>query len=476
MAAFALVKVAVARKVELLPVEAYSWMWAQHPQLAYFDHPGMTSWIVRASTMLVGHSLLGVRALALACSLGTTAMVFHALRRMYDERTAEHVSLLFLLLPVTAVTGALAAPDSPLLFFWCATLWALVRASSEGRLSAWLLSGLFLGLALDSKYHAALLAIGISVYLAVCPEQRPWLKRREPYLGALVAVVAFAPTLVWNAQHGLKSFLYQGARIGGQPFTVKELGNFALTQLFLVTPIVFAQIWVVCARGLQHWRDTPWQDRLLLAVSLPALLLFIAVGFLRPLRSNWPAPGYLGTIALAGVAAVRRGGWGLRLQRATLATLAAGYLAVGVAVQAAPAIWFSSWAQLARETSASRPDFVIASGYHLASELGFSNPGVATFDLAPLGLASKSFADWWRPEEFAGRHAVIVMDSTKPKLLRSTLELVRQAFDRVDEPRKVSVTRMRGRTRSFMLVDAWGYRPRPRPIDPARLESAEPPK
>lgn len=459
MSALSLVKILVARRLELLPVEAYSWMWSRHPQLGYFDHPAMTSWMVRASTTLVGHSFVGVRLLAVASSIGAAWFAFLALRRMYDERTAEHVSLLVMLLPITSVVGAEAAPDSPVLLFWSATLWAFVRAIADGGTRSWLLAGLFLGLAMDSKYHGALLAIGLLLFLALSREQRGWLARREPYLAALVALAAFSPTLIWNAQHGFKSFLYQGERIGGQPFTLRELLNFLLTQLLLLTPIVFAQAWASGIRGLRSWRDGAWQERLLVAISMSTLLLFLAVAFFRPLRANWLAPGYLGVIALAGAAAVRSEGWGLRLQQATLATLAAGYVAVAVAVQVAPASWFTSWAQLAREVSLAHPDFVIASDYHIASELGYTNPRIPSFDLAPLGRPSKSFADWWRPLEFSGGHAVLVFDPKKPRLVRETLKLARRSFDRVDEPRRVSVTRLGGRVRSFTLVDAWGYRP-----------------
>jgi len=459
MGALALVKVLIARRLELRPVEAYSWMWAQHPQLGYFDHPAMTSWMVRASTALVGHSFLGVRAITLACSVGVIWILFDALRRLYDERTAQHVSLLVLLLPVTSVIGAEAAPDGPLLFFWCATLWAFVHALSGGGTRAWLLAGLFLGLALDSKYHAAVLAAGVLLFLWGSPEHRGWLRRREPYLAALVALVAFSPTLVWNAQHGFRSFLYQGSRIAGHSFTSRELRDFLLTQLLLVTPIVFVQAWARGTDALRCWRATSWQDRLLAAISMPTLLLFVAVAFFRPLRANWPAPGYLGAVALAGVAAVRTGGWSLRLQQVTLATLAVGYIALATGIQLAPSIWFKSWAQLAQATSVSSPDFVISSDYHLASELGYSNPRTPSFDLSPVGRPSKSFREWWHPDEFLGRHAVVVFDSAKPAHFREEMKLVRCSFDRVGELRRVSVRRIGGRLRSFTLVDAWGYRP-----------------
>src|SRR5262249_15896774 len=163
--AFALLKLAAARQLELLPVEAYSWMWSRHPQLGYFDHPALTSWMVRVSTAIAGHSFVGVRALAIACSIATVWFVFETLCRLYDETTAEHAALLVLLVPITAVTGAEAAPDSPLLLFWSATLWAFVRALTGGGTRAWLLAGLFLRLAFDSKYHPAGLGLRLPLFL-----------------------------------------------------------------------------------------------------------------------------------------------------------------------------------------------------------------------------------------------------------------------------------------------------------------------
>jgi dolichyl-phosphate-mannose-protein mannosyltransferase len=459
--AFALLKLAIARKLELLPIEAYSWMWSQHPQLGYFDHPALTSWIVRASTALAGHSFLGVRALTVACSIATVWLVFDAVQRLWDERTAEHVALLVMLLPITAINGAEAVPDSPLLLFWSAALWAFARALTEGRTLFWQVGGLFLGLALDSKYHAAILALGLVAFLALSPDLRGWLRRRELYLSALVALAVFYPTLLWNADHGFRSFLYQGSRVGGQPFTVKELGNFLLTQFLMVTPVVFAQACAAGGRGLWRWRESPWPERLLVAASMPTLLLFAAVACVRPVRANWPAPGYLGVVALAGIAAVRSEGLALRLQQATLWTLAVGYLVVGMWIQVQPPDASHRWLRLAHAASLTHPDFVIASDYHLASELGYSNPRVPTFDLAPLGLPSKSFRDWWHPHDFAGQHAVIVMDSTRPVRVQVEMKLVALCFERIGEPRQVSIPSGRGDTKSFTLFDAWGYRGQP---------------
>ena len=49
----------------LLPLsadEAYYWLWSQHPAWGYFDHPPMIAWLIRAGTLVLGDTPLGVRA------------------------------------------------------------------------------------------------------------------------------------------------------------------------------------------------------------------------------------------------------------------------------------------------------------------------------------------------------------------------------------------------------------------------------
>ena len=62
-----------------------------------------------------------------------------------------------------------------------------------------------------------------------------WWRRKEPYLAALLALALFSPVLVWNAQHGWASFVFQTSR------RVAEAPQFALHKLIgsmvvLLTP------------------------------------------------------------------------------------------------------------------------------------------------------------------------------------------------------------------------------------------------
>src|SRR5262245_46775270 len=203
-------KVIFGAITELDSVEAYHWLYAQHPALGYYDHPGMIGWTIWLSTALFGDSPLGVRMLTFIGSAIATWFVFLSGRRLFDERAGRLAAGLFGVTFGTLKFGSMATPDAPLLLFWTGALWALSHALTAGRFRWWMASGAFLGLAMLSKYTAVLLPLGLLIFLVCDRTQRHWLRRKEPYLAAGLALVLFSPTIVWNAQNEWRSFEYQG--------------------------------------------------------------------------------------------------------------------------------------------------------------------------------------------------------------------------------------------------------------------------
>ena len=67
---FMLLRLALAATVPLLPQEAYYWQWSLEPDWSYFDHPPLVAWSIAASTALFGQTSFGVKAAAVAWSLG----------------------------------------------------------------------------------------------------------------------------------------------------------------------------------------------------------------------------------------------------------------------------------------------------------------------------------------------------------------------------------------------------------------------
>jgi len=451
-------KIAVAARIELNSNEAYHWHYAQHLAAGYHNHPPMIGWILWLSTSLFGNGLLGTRLLLILGGSVGVWLTFLAGRRLYDDNAGRLAAFLTGVVPELVQSGSTALPEAPLFLFWTATIWALAHALGGGRPAWWYAAGAFLGLAMLSKYPAIFIGVGVLLFLAASPDHRGWLRRREPYLAVGIALLLFSPTLLWNAGHAWVSFHYQGlSRFERGPGGVVSLSRrFPLTELFHLTPFVAAWMWGAGAWTLLKWKGAPWQDRLVASLGMPLLLFFASLAPFVRIHGHWTAPGYLGGLILSAAVVARGGRWGRRLHVGTIAILLAALLAAPVALAVVPDDWLSGWTQLAGEVRRRSPEFVIAANYHVAAQLGYHlHPTIAT-DLAPAGRSSQSFLDWWRPEEMAGKNAIIVLaPSDHPK----ALEFLMDRFGAIEDPETVEVKKFWGKTERFLLVRARDYRP-----------------
>jgi hypothetical protein len=444
----------VGARTELDSIEAYHWLYAQYPALGYYDHPGMIGWMIWLSTAIFGDSTLGVRLVPFLGSALATWFVFLAGRRLYDERAGRLAAILFAVAFGTLKFGSFATPDAPLLLFWMATLWALSHALTGGRTAWWLASGLFLGLALLSKYMAIFLPVGVLLFLLVSREHRTWLLRKEPYLAALVALAVFSPTLVWNAQNEWQSLAYQGAgRLANpRPFTGKYLGEVVIAQLVHLTPLAALWGWGA-GLGSLFRRGVAWADRFVACAAMPLLLFFLAASLFRSVRGHWTIAGGATLFLLVGATAARgRKPWhAIHLGMAGL--LFAAVLAVaGIYTGDAP----TPWRDLAREALERKPDFIIAQDYHVAAQLAYHARPVKAVDFTSVGRGGKSFKLWWNPSGHEGRDAVIVWSKSGYPV---DVEKVREHFEEVGSPEDETVRRFHDDREDFILVRARGYKP-----------------
>jgi dolichol-phosphate mannosyltransferase len=311
---------------------------------------------------------------------------------------------------------------------------------------------------MESKYYGIFVPLGVLGFLAFSPDHRGWLRRREPYLAAAIALLAFAPTLVWNARNGWRSLEFQGLeRLEVRPeLSWNRLWGFPFSHLLLITPVVCAAAWAAGVGALRRWRSVPWQDRLMASMGLPILAFFLIVAFVRPVKDHWAAAGYLTLLLLASASPRWESGWSRRLLIATVAVLGVAALAAPGVVAFLPDDIVHGWRHLAAEVRKRDPEFILAPEYTLASTMAYQARPIPACDYTAVGLPGHAFAEWWRSEEFAGKRAVIVLESAH---YARDVEPLKGAFDVLEGPYEVVLRRTGGKPISWTLLVGRGYRP-----------------
>ena len=423
MTALTALRLLVAAVTPLAPDESYYWLWSHALAPGYPDHPSMVALWIRLGTALAGEGSLGVRLLApLSAALGSVLLAKAGADLLGDRRAGVRAAVLLnatLLFGVGAVT---MTPDTPLLFFWTATLWALGRVVATGQGRWWLVAGLTAGLALDSKYTAALLFPSVLLWLALSPDMKPWLRRAAPWLAAALAVALFAPVVAWNAGHGWASFVRQGGRAADwHPARAAQyLVELVAGQAGLATPLIAVLLVAGVAHAVRRGRRGDAGMALLALLTVLPAAMFVQHAFGDRVQANWPAVLYPGAALAAAALPWRR--W------MTAGVALGGVLTAAAYAQAALVILplpyqldptllrLGGWPELAQAVGAvaarDGAAFVAADNYGTAAELA---------RLLPPGLPVVGVEPRWGlfrlPDgrgTIAGRHGLLVVRDGNP--------------------------------------------------------------
>jgi 4-amino-4-deoxy-L-arabinose transferase-like glycosyltransferase len=373
----------------LVPDEAYYWVWSRHLALSYFDHPPMVAYLIRLGTLAVGDTELGVRWLAAILSAGTVLILTLATQKIVsDPRAVGFVPLSLLLSPLVAVTGSIMTPDAPSCFFQAAALAAALRVFSPGGSPRhWIYFGVFIGLALDSKYTSILLPFAVMLAMISCIEGRRALLSPWPWLAAVIALALFSPVLFWNYRHDWASFRYQLHHGAGEapPPAWKNLLSYLGGQIGVCTPVLFG----ACLAALiifARRRNNPMPVRILLCAAAAPLLFFAVTAIRHRPEANWPMFAYFPAIVLfaiyLGESAQRRRFFWAQLAIIVAAVCTLGLHAPDLIWKKFPAVgspqWDNlyGWRELAqRQVDPLRMDSpVLTADYEYASEMLFYLP------------------------------------------------------------------------------------------------------
>ncbi|MFL6818209.1 MAG: glycosyltransferase family 39 protein [Bradyrhizobium sp.] len=247
-----------ASSIDLRTDEAYYWTWSRESVLSFLDHPPMIGWFIRFGTALFGDTNLGVRFAGIGAMLVTQLLLADIVRLVTRDVRAV---VLAVLMPEAALYYGLlmakVAPDTALIPFAVAMIWALVRLEISGEPRWWLAAGVFAGLALLSKLTALMLLPAVAAFMLVPKWRRRWLFSPYPWAAALIALALFMPVLIWNAGHDWASFRFQFVRAAAvNELSLRTFGDFIGLQLgqvgFILLPVVLFGVTLMAWRGYRR--------------------------------------------------------------------------------------------------------------------------------------------------------------------------------------------------------------------------------
>jgi len=273
---------------ELSGDEALFWECSRRLDWCYVTKGPVAPFCIYCTRMLLGNTVLGVRAPAIILSFAGSLLLYLLGRRIYNQRVGILSAALLQVTPIYAFNSIGMTTDPPLIFFWLTSLLLMHWAWHSACRPAWILLGLSVGLGILSKYTMAIFflpALGLMLTSSARSQLRtPW-----PYLAVILCLLIITPLVIWNAHHGWLNFFHNF----GQTHLSKSnfvsfycLAEFVGSQLGIVTPLLLP---------MMLWASVKLrrQDPLCFWLSIIPLALFLLKSLQGQVLANWALVCYL---------------------------------------------------------------------------------------------------------------------------------------------------------------------------------------
>jgi Dolichyl-phosphate-mannose-protein mannosyltransferase len=288
---------------ELLPDEAYYYLWAQHPNVCYYSNGPGIALSVLVGTSLLGHCELGVRLLSPWLALGTSVLLYFLARRLYRERIAFWLVVLLNLTPFFNLGAGFMTMQSLSLFFWTAAMVCFWLAVEErpNRLPFWALTGFLIGCGFLSDYANALQLVSVLIFLVTVAKHRREFRRPGVYILLGVFCLFLTAPIIWNVQHdwiGLVLLSSGDEAHKHFPARLSALFQFVGHQLIVCSPLfLIALVTALIASIPRAFRST--KVSFLLSFSWPILLIGLFAIFEHLTQPSWITLGFVSLSLLA---------------------------------------------------------------------------------------------------------------------------------------------------------------------------------
>ena len=394
---------------DLVPDEAYYWVWSKHFALSYRDKGPLVAWTIALGTWLFGDSVFGIRFFAVLFSAGTAFQLFRLARRLYDDRTALWCLAVTAAMPLLSVGSILMTIDPLSVFFWAWGANLAWQGFETGKTRYWLLLGLAMGVGFLAKFINAVQLVSVVLFLAWSRPHRHLLFSRQSLAMLLAFGVGAFPVFWWNIQTGWVQVQALHERSGiKHAFGIHpwEFLQYVGAQLGVITPLLLIGM-VVAVIGLWRYQSDQARVKHLLSQYLPVQVMYLLLAINSKGEPNWIAPSLISGIVLLVVfwrqlvARAPKWRWAVSLALGLgLAVTAFLHVAVFLCLplKLDPFRRAEGWQDFARCIQAARdrthPDLLIASDYAPASMMQFYLADHPLTYLPPAPYGKTQFTLW----------------------------------------------------------------------------------
>lgn len=483
--------------------EAYYYLYTQNLDWSYFDHPLMVAWTTGFGVWLTGHvSQFTIRLGPLLLYSGSLIFLYLTSNRLFSAKAGILTIAIASLIPIFVVAfGVLTLPDSPLIFFWSATLFVATaeffRHSPYRPSYRLAMIGLLVGLACLSKYHGFAIGFSLIGFCLTSPRHRRALVSPWTVVALGLFLLAIAPIVIWNLQHDWVSLRYQSGRaIPDRGYSVLALlGTFLIGVAYLF-PTFGLPLWWVSLKAesqKQKAEDRGQKVTLLLWFALPLMIGFTLMGGYRPILPTWALPGFWGATVLLGERAagwqarspkgVRRWLVGSGLVIGTLLLVALLHLSLGTLQKPSRFAWFGGFLPASADASVqlvdihqirrgfkdsaelraalAQADFVFTSEIFLAGQVGMAIAPLNPPPVTALTEDLRGFAFWSTADEWVAKTGLYVTSTRLPDAT-----MYRPYFEAIESAGEIPIQRGGVTVETIQIYRAINLlKPFPRPDD-----------
>ncbi|MGV8123346.1 MAG: glycosyltransferase family 39 protein [Candidatus Xenobiia bacterium LiM19] len=297
MALLTMVRLFSSKTIPISGDEAYYYRWSNFLSPGYYDHPPMIAWMIAFFSYIGGATVSMVRMGSILAALIYSIVIYILTKEMTgSDRTAFIAGLFLLAIPYFAVDSTMATPNAPLILFWSLYLYLAHKALKTGSRTLWIVSGIALGLSLQSKLMALFLPFSFILFLLISKEHRRQLLKPDFYLSLLAAALVVSPFLIWNYHHNWENLGFQLVERHQFPpkLNISHFTNFLSLQMIAVTPFFFVlyliSLFYCLKKGIKEQKDALLYCS---CTSMPIFLFFVAVSLFERVEVYWPIAGYI---------------------------------------------------------------------------------------------------------------------------------------------------------------------------------------